>query len=448
MNKTKLGVIFLGRTRPGFDVGWGATMNETATETIDSLGIPWIKTDIEVIDDASMKRALADLKNSKSNSLLLLQTRMADPRLSLTLYQQWHDPISLWATPENPDSDVVSSCSLVGVHAMASALKHLGVKFNLVYGNPDDDITRGKLRDAVLMSYTAHELRHSRTCLIGGQAPGYFVMTADPFEMASGLDMQMHIYSLVQFENVVKSISPEAINADMEALDALNIPVVDVSRDDMRIASALYLAMRHYFENENMNALAIRCWPEMISMFGQWPYLGLARLASEGYPVACEGDQDGANSALIAACLGMGDCYLSDWLEHKDDTVTLWHGGNAPLSLCPEPGTPGGPKITTHFNSGHPAVLDSDLKPNMPVTVFRFWRVEGKYHVSASNGEIVPTQHRFSGTYGLARLCDRNAEKWFEKLCYEGMPHHVCVCEGHHRDLLERFARLMKFKVV
>ena len=31
----------------------------------------------------------------------------------------------------------------------------------------------------------------------------------------------------------------------------------------------------------------------MPNIFGQWPYIGIARLADEGRAIACEGDADG-----------------------------------------------------------------------------------------------------------------------------------------------------------
>merc|ERR1711892_914645 len=53
--------------------------------------------------------------------------------------------------------------------------------------------------------------------------------------------------------------------------------------------------------------------------------MALARLATEGFPIACEGDVDGAFSCMVGKMLGCGAVYLSDWLEHDKNTLTLWH---------------------------------------------------------------------------------------------------------------------------
>ena len=52
-----------------------------------------------------------------------------------------------------------------------------------------------------------------------------------------------------------------------------------------------------------------------------------------GFPIACEGDVDGALGCLIGKLLGLGTVYLSDWLEHDQSTITLWHGGMAPIQV-------------------------------------------------------------------------------------------------------------------
>jgi len=38
-------------------------------------------------------------------------------------------------------------------------------------------------------------------------------------------------------------------------------------------------------------------------------------------------------SCLIGKLTGCGVVYLSDWLEHDQSTLTLWHGGMAPFQL-------------------------------------------------------------------------------------------------------------------
>ena len=60
----------------------------------------------------------------------------------------------------------------------------------------------------------------------------------------------------------------------------------------------------------------------------------------KAFPIAMEGDVDGALCSRIAESADIGPVYLSDWLEHDEHTITIWHTGAAPFQLAaskPEP---------------------------------------------------------------------------------------------------------------
>jgi L-fucose isomerase-like protein len=438
----KLGVIFLGRRRPGFDMEWGRRMEERVRGWLQQTKFPLFEAPEKAVDDASMRRVMAACTAQGVDAIVLLQTTMGDGRLAPTLAQLWPDPLILWATPEKQDGDMISSCSLVGAHCWASVMRQMGHAFELVNGDPDAAATRQRFTEAARMAATLRRLRSARLGIIGGHAPGYFAMSADPFAIHQGLGAQIQTFSLIEFANVVNELTPEAVVADVAKVKALGLPHKDTTDDDLPMASRLYLAMRSFMENENLDAMTIREWPEMPNSFGQWPYLGVARLADEGVAIGIEGDADGALSAWIADGLGLGACYLSDWLEHDEQTITLWHGGAAPMSLCPPIGQPGGPRIARHFNIKKPAVIEATIRADMPVTVFRFWRLDGKYHLTAREGGTIQPKRHLMATNALARMKD-DPREWFEELCHQGMPHHVAVVQGHHAALLKRMARVM-----
>lgn len=446
--RLKVGVIFLGRRRPGFDMEWGQRMEERVRGWLRKAAFAVVEAAEKAVDDASLRRVVAACEAQGVDAIMLLQTTMGDGRLAPTLAQLWPDPLILWATPEKPDGDMISSCSLVGVHAWASTLRQMGHGFKLVYGDPDADDTRKRLGEAVRLAATVRRLRSARLGIIGGQAPGYFAMGADPFSIHHGLGAQVQTFSLVEFGDRVNGFSEEEVAADVAKVKALGLAHKDTSDDDLPMASRLYLAMRSFMDNERLDALTIRCWPEMPNTFGQWPYLGIARLVDEGRAVACEGDADGALSAWIGESLGFGRCYLSDWLEHDEKTITLWHGGAAPMSLSPANGHPGAPLIARHFNNKKPAVVEATIRENLPVTVFRIWRCDGAYQITAREGQTIKPRRHLMGTNALARLTNQDPREWFEELCHAGMPHHVAVFPGHHAALLWRFARVMGMKTV
>jgi L-fucose isomerase-like protein len=342
---------------------------------------------------------------------------------------------------------MISSCSLVGAHCWASVLRHMGHAFEVVYGDPAAAGTRAQFSEAVRLAVTVRRLKQLRLGLIGGQAPGYFALGADPFLMHRAMGMQVQSYSLVDFFNAANDVSAEAVTADVGKVKSLGIPHKDTTDEDLPVASRLYLAIKSFFESENLGALSIREWPEMPNVFGQWPYLAVARLVDEGLAVGIEGDADGALGAWLVESLGLGRCYLSDWLEHDEQTITLWHGGAAPMSLCEPVGQPGGPRIARHFNIKKPAVMEATLRAGMPVTVYRFWRCDGSYFLTAREGETIKPRRHLMATNGLVKMeCDPRA--WFDEICHAGMPHHVAVVQGHQAALLKRLARALNLQVI
>jgi L-fucose isomerase-like protein len=441
-NLPKVGIIFLGRRRPGFDMEWGKRMEERVRAGLRKTRFTILEPNEKAVDDPSLRRALAECTAQKADALVLLQTTMGDGRLAPTLAQLWPDPLILWATPEKPDGDMISSCSLVGAHCWASVLRQMGHAFELVYGDPAAAETQERFQEAVAVAVTVRGLRSVRVGIVGGQAPGYFAMSADPFTVHHGLGAQVQTFSLIEFANVANELCAEAVANDVTKVKALGLPHKDTTDDDLPMASRLYLAMRAFMDNERLDTLTIREWPEMPNTFGQWPYLGVARLTDEGRAVGIEGDADGSLSAWIAESLGLGRCYLSDWLEHDRETITLWHGGAAPMSLCDPVGSPGGPRIARHFNIKKPAVIEATLRAKMPITVFRFWRLDGKYFLTAREGETIKPNRQLMATNALARMKE-DPRDWFEELCHAGMPHHVAVVQGHHAAFLKRFARVM-----
>ncbi len=437
----RVGVLFLRRKRPGFDPEWGKKVESAARAALAKSEFSVFICEERIVDDASLRHALQECSQAQTDVLLVLQPTMSDGRMAPVLGQMWDAPAVLWATPEKKEGSMISACSLVGAHTFASTLRQLNRPFELVYGFPGTEDTEAQLNAAIRIAYTVRRLQKGKAGLVGYHAPGFIDMHADPFQMNRELGLQLHHFSLQEFLHTMQEFSREEVDRDMAIVADMRLPREEVSVEELETASRYYLAMTRMIERENLSALAVRDWPELSDMVGQWPYLAMARLSSEGFAVGCEGDVDGAISCLIGGGLGMGVGYLSDWLEHTGETVTLWHGGNAPFQLCEPVGSKYGPRIAKHFNNKKPAVVNANLKAGLPITIFRIWHCDDIYHMMAFEAETIPPERELKGTNGLARVRDRDVCQWFDDLCQAGMPHHVAVFPGQHAKLLQRLAR-------
>ena len=242
----------------------------------------------------------------------------------------------------------------------------------------------------------------------------------------------------------MNNISDAAVRDDVAKVSRLGLPLVHAAEQDLAVNSRFYLAMFDLMREEDLDGLSIQCWPELPDVLGQWPYLAISRLTSEGQAVSMEGDVDGAVAELIGTSLGLGTAFLTDWLEHDQSTIFLWHPGMAPLTMCNPIGGSDGPALGPHFNIVKPLVVDGQLQIDKPVTIMRLWHCDNTYKMTAFEGRTITPRRNITGNSALVEVSGRNVPETFDMLIHEGMPHHVLLYYGHHVDTFRRLARLLK----
>jgi len=455
VTEPKLGLLILGRKRPGFDPEWGAEVTGRIHAALDQL--PWQVhvPSSNIADPPELERAVQSCRADGVTVLLVVQPTISDGRLAPVLAGLWKDPVVLWATTEKPTGAMISANSLVGTHVMAATLRQLGKPLEFVYGHPDDGETRAQLHRALAAVHAAGQLTGRSYGLVGYHAPGFVDFHADPVFLSEQLNS--HLFHLSTAELIAKARAYENAElwSELEELRALGLPYGDgfgcggdgdgAARGDaeLEMQARYYRAFRELFAEQGFDALAFRCWPDLPTQTGHWPYLALAKLVSEGYPIAMEGDLDGALGSRIAESLGIGPVYLTDWLEHTRDSITIWHTGAAPFQLCDPVGSETGPRLGVQFNNRLPTVVEANIRGGMDATVFRLWRFEGRYFLASLEGRTAEPERARMATNGRFETSELDVREWFEEMLQLGMPHHLCVVEGRHAETLRRVARLI-----
>jgi L-fucose isomerase-like protein len=440
-----VGVVRIGRKRPGFDQQWNEIMAARCLDALSALGHSVVGANALAIDDDSMHRVLENIRSAKVDVLVVLQPSMGHGQLALTLAQNWTQPVVLWPTPERQESELVSSCSLVAHHLWASIFAQAGQPFELVNGDANLPAVRSELAEALAVCSGASRMKTSKIGLVGTHAPGFIDLAVDPFVLREQTGVQVHPLSLPQFIDRVRDFDQAAAQADAETVKRWNLPGDDsISDDDLLLGSKYLLAMKQLITEERLDALAVQCWPELPNVLGQWPYLAMSRLADDGGVIAMEGDCDGALTSLAGKYIGAGIGFITDWLEHDENTIHFWHPGIAPISMLEPMGGNHGPKLANHFNIVRPLVVDGQFRVNEPMTVARFWKCCGKYHVTAFEGTTVPPRRIVTGNAAHLHCGKINVPEAFDQLIHEGLPHHVALFYGSHAARFRKLARLMK----
>ncbi|HUX22559.1 MAG TPA: sugar isomerase [Spirochaetia bacterium] len=436
-------LLFLGRKRPGFDPQWGAEMRGWIQDFIERNHLDVKIPDDNIADEKSLRSALESCRASGIEAIIVAQPTISDGRLAPILGQLWDGPLVLWATPERPTGEMISSNSLVGTHVFASTLRQLHRPFELLIGDPREPEFVDSFNDAVHIAGTAFRLKAAKFGLIGYHAPGFIDLQADAADLSRGLGVQLFHLSVGEFLQRVNGIAESTVSEDVKTTLAMGLPFRGTDASVLPLQSRFYLAIRGLMEEENLSGLGMRCWPDLPDQVGAWPYVAASRLATEGAPVIMEGDVDGAINVFVAQGLGHGPVYVSDWLEHDRDRVTIWHTGTPPLQLCDPIGQTSGPTIAVHFNNKKPAVVEATIRAGMESTAYRLWRCDGIYHMAAFEGSTIAPSRHLLGVNGVFESSGVNILEWFDEVVHEGMPHHICIAPGHFEGALKRFARLV-----
>jgi len=454
----KVGLVHLDRKRPwptcqNPETGreWSVDMKTKMLELLADTPFTLFTTHqhVTINDDRSLRAAVELCRTEKVDVLLAIQPTISDGRLAPVLSQEWGPGLVFWASPEEQTGEMISGNSLVGTHLMAASIRQLGGLCEIVYNNLNWAKAKQSLLNAVYVAFATRYMKRTKLALIGYQAPGFVDFHPNPFQMCRQFGSILQQVGMTEYiATALHTITEEEVAADIAKVKELNLPfkAVDtgfgVEEHELSQASRHYLAMKKYIYDDNFDALAIRCWPELPGPqgLGAWSYMALARLATEGFPVACEGDVDGALSCLLGKLLGAGVVYLSDWLEHQDNLLTLWHGGMAPLQLSESVGSVLGPCISRHFNNRQLGCLDATIKIGIPLTIYRLWVFENRYHLLVLEGKSLPPQRHLLGNNGLVAVDGVDLEAGFPAWVRLGFPHHVCVVRGHHKRRFLDFA--------
>ncbi len=166
---------------------------------------------------------------------------------------------------------------------MSANLRQLGFPLEIVYGNLDWQMAEAQLCRGVHISFARRFLNQAKVGLVGYHAPGFQDFHPDPFCMRKTFGTLMLHLGLHEYEQV--PIDQTEIDKDVEKMKAEKWPLTGTaSYEDLPLSSRHYLALKSLIKEHNLDGIAVRCWPELPNSpaFEAWPYLALARLATEG----------------------------------------------------------------------------------------------------------------------------------------------------------------------
>jgi len=438
-----VGLVPLARTT--FDIPLATQVADQARAQLKAAGflLTGPETLITTLDDVQhASQALAD---NPPDLLLVFQATFADSTMVMSLAQAIDAPLLLWAVPESPNGSRLRLNSFCGINLAGHALTRNGVHYDYVYAAPDDAAALEKVRTLALAGRTRRLLRHTRVGRIGEHPVGFEPCQVDPEGLNAHFGLEVVSIELQTVFQSAQAINPEDVEAVFENLNARLDDLQHLEPSALRGTLRTYLALRHLAQQEHLNGLAMRCWPEFFTELGCAACGAMSMLSDELMPCSCEADVNGTVTQLMLQYLSGEPAFGSDLVSvdvEKDQSI-LWHCGLAPLSMA-DPAVR--PKGTIHSNRKLPLLMEFPLKPGR-VTIARLSEATGSYRLVVGGGEMLSAPLSFSGTSGVLRF-DRPASQVLDTILQEGLDHHFCLTYGDYVSALQALSKMLNLSVL
>jgi L-fucose isomerase-like protein len=443
-------IAFIPLARTTFDIPLANEVTQQARQALVAAGLELTGPDELVTDLAAAQAAARKAAEEAVDLLLVFQATFADSTMVTTLVEAVEAPLFLWAIPEPRTGGRLRLNSLCGINLAGHALTLRHLKYDYAYAQPGDPETIERIQVLATAGMLRRRLKTARLGVVGEHPPGMDSCHLDAPLLEAKLGLKVHQIELGSVFESARAVPEAQVSTVRSLLDTRLDNLAALDQTPLSGTLSVYSALKALAEGEQLEALAVRCWPEFFTEMG-CAACGAMSMLSDGLgrhtpvPCSCEADVNGTVTQLILQWLADAPAFGSDVvaMDFDENVIALWHCGLAPLSMADPAVQPHG---VIHSNRRVPLVMEFPLKPGQ-VTIARLSQASGELRLVLGKGEMLASPPPFSGTSGILRF-EKPARQIFDTLMQQGLEHHISLVYGDYLAALEAFARLTGLPVL
>jgi L-fucose isomerase-like protein len=358
-------------------------------------------------------------------------------------------PVLLWTLREPViDGGRLRLNSLTGAYSAAGAIKAFKKEpFEYIFGAPTEDKVRAFVKQVVRAAKLKYDMRSLKLASVGHTPQGFGFGRALDLEMLETFGVHLESIEARELIDKAKAYTDEECLEFIEDANKRMVGLDKTPDKNVKDFARLYKAYKDYVTENNIGALASRCWPDFFTSFGTPVCAVLGILNDLGIAASCETDAYGALSMYLGMQLTSLPTFFGDpvSMNEEENTISFWHCGTAACSLAREDT---GAVVGEHCNRHIGPTLEFGCKPSERVTIFRIGRTaEGTFRFFICTGEALDKPKQFLGT-SLVVKTDQNAEDIIYSTVKEGWEPHYVVIYGDVAGELEVLAHMLNIDVV
>lgn len=387
--------------------------------------------------------------DSNEIDLLILQNlTFANSAYAQEVIKRFQGPIVLW-TLEEPviDGGRLRLNSLTGAYSAANLFHQFGkTDFQYVFGAPDDIKVLETIRRSYKAATIKEKLKHLNVASIGHTPQGFGFGNALDAEVARAFGSTLHFIEARELMMRARELEKADYQDEKDESESKMKGLMLLPDENVDAHHRLYAAYKEYVVNNNIKAVASRCWPDFFTEYGT-PVCGVLGMLNDNLvAAACEADLYGAITMFVGMELTGKPVFFGDpvSLNEEENTVTYWHCGTAACSLAREDK---GPEMGVHPNRKIGPTMEFGAKPCKEVTLFRIGRKpDGTFRFFISTGEALDKPKQFLGTSVVVRT-DSNAKRLVETSVKDGWEPHFAVVYDNISKELEILAEMLHMEI-
>lgn len=361
--------------------------------------------------------------------LIVLQNiTFANAAYASQVLKRFDSPILLWTLREPViDGTRLRLNSLTGAYSAANAIKSFREEpFQYVFGSPTEENVKSKIDAVIKAAKVKASMRELKLAAIGHTPQGFGFGRALDAQMMSTFGVTLESIEARELMDVAKGYSDEEVEEFISDAKARMIGLENIPDNNVTDFARLYKAYKEYVDNNNIKALASRCWPDFFTAFGTPVCAVLSLLNDLGVVASCEADTYGALSMYVGSQLSNSSVFFGDpvSMDEKENTITMWHCGMAACTLAKD----GKAEVGVHCNRKIGPTLDFGCKECAEVTIFRIGLDgKGKFRFFVAKGEALDKPKQFNGTSVVVKT-EGDAAKIVNDTILQGWEPHFVVC--------------------
>jgi L-fucose isomerase-like protein len=393
--------------------------------------------------------ALHTYLEDKNPDLVIIQNvTFANSTYSTEIFKAFNSKFLLWTLREPViDGGRLRLNSLTGAFSAGNAFYNMK-EDNLLYmfGSPSEEEIQTRLAKILKAGRVKHEMNGMNLLMIGHTPQGFGFGRALDLEMAKNFGVNLLAIESRELTNLAKNLKEEQATLAKETAESRMVGLEKTNKKNRVDFFKLYSVYKKYIDDNNIKAIASRCWPDFFTDYGT-PVCGvLGMLNEDNIAAACEADAYGALSMYLGQKFTGSPTYFGDpvSLDELENTITFWHCGTGACSLARKDT---GALTGVHPNRQIGPTMEFGLKPSKEASIFRIGRKsDGTFRFLLLKGEILDKPKQFFGT-SLVIQVEPKVKPLITNLVKDGWEPHYVILYGDVVEELEILAEMLNIEI-